>query len=268
MTYRKLWIAKKLILDGKYSRAKAVLYPAARSGIAEAQALLGYLYFCDDDMSGKEAGMWLNKAAGRSHPHALAMIAAASFRQDGLSGTSPDTPIGIHLLRKAARRGAADAQRNLATTYIWGEQLPRDLRRAVYWYTRAARQGHGEAQYDLACMWLDGEAGKVDIPTAVRWFTACATGEDPAWYGSEAAEFLSDIYDGGFGEAYADPADAAHWRDRMETLRGAPPETPSGLALSIGRTTRCPQPCKPRPDQRPSEIKGSDPLGLIFMRIL
>ncbi len=200
-----------------------IRYPAAKSGNAEAQTLLGYLYYCGDfEIFPMECHFWLKKAAGKSHPEALAMLACTDFRQ-GLTLTSPETRKGLNLLRLAARKGSAQAQRDLACTYAHGTELPYDAKKVVYWYTRAAKQGHWQAQIDLAGMWLDGEAGKIDIERAVYWYRKCAIRNEQGLGAQMAAENLRKIYAGDFRPEFADARAAKYWLERakeLENVRG------------------------------------------------
>lgn len=222
MQWNRIGIAKRLIVAGKFRKAKSLLRPIAENENSDAQYMLGYLYYGGDpETSGKDAEYWLTKAAKQGHADALAEIAATNFNFGGWS-TTPETPRGISQLEKAARMGSTAAQRNLACTYAVGEAVPYDPGKAAYWYTKAAEQGHAEAQNDIARMWLDGEAGEVDLPKAIYWYEKCACSDDNVPYAKWAAEALSDIYSGKFDASNTDRVKERYWNERAEYLTTLP----------------------------------------------
>ncbi|MES9833540.1 MAG: tetratricopeptide repeat protein [Candidatus Thiodiazotropha sp. DIVDIV] len=218
MKWNRIGIGKRLIISGKYRKAKKMLRPIAENGNADAQYMLGYLYYGgDSETNSKDAKYWLTKAAKQGHPDALAEIAATDFKFGGWS-TTPETPRGIKQLEKAAKKGSADAQRNLACTYAVGEAVNTDLEKAAYWYTKAAKQGHAEAQNDIAGMWLDGEAGSIDLEQAIYWYKKCAALDKNVPYAQWAAEALSNIYGGKFYDSHNDKSKEKHWKSRAKYL--------------------------------------------------
>lgn len=222
MKSNRIGIAKRLILAKKYKKAKELLRPTAEKGNSDAQHLLGYLYFGGDpETSAKDSEYWLKKAARKGHPEALAEIAETDFKKGRRSDT-PDTAKGIKQLEHAAKKGSADAQRNLACTYALGEAVPYDAVKATYWYTEAAKQGHGEAQNDIAGMWLDGEAGKIDLKKAIFWYEKCASKDHNVPYAEWAAETLFQIYSGKFHSSFTDKVKAAYWKKRSHYLTKLP----------------------------------------------
>jgi uncharacterized protein len=66
-----------------------------------------------------------------------------------LSSSSTDYEAAAHCFRKAAEKGYALAQTNLAQMYAQGRGLPKDQREALNWLRRAARQGDAGAQFQL-----------------------------------------------------------------------------------------------------------------------
>lgn len=46
---------------------------------------------------------------------------------------------------RAAEKGEAEAQYNLALKYEYGEGVPENVSEAIYWYNLAAAQGHSDA---------------------------------------------------------------------------------------------------------------------------
>ena len=59
---------------------------------------------------------------------------------------------GIELLAKSAEAGNADAQALLASAYILGEGVPKDMAKAKQLFEKAAAQGHEKAKQALKAM--------------------------------------------------------------------------------------------------------------------
>ena len=76
-------------------------------------------------------------------------------------------------IRTAAEKGNAEDQLNLGAFYEYGIDVPKDEKKAFYWYTKAANQGLAEAQYSLGLItFLRG--GKNDAKQAFKWFGKAA----------------------------------------------------------------------------------------------
>ena len=105
-----------------YSRALKEITPLARTGHADAQHLLGLMYYM-----------------GR--------------------GVARDYRLALHWHRKAAEQGKADAQYVVGAMYYTGNAVEKDHRQAVSWFRRAAEKGHAEAQHALALMYRYHAAG-------------------------------------------------------------------------------------------------------------
>ena len=78
--------------------------------------------------------------------------------------------------RKAADRGHAMAQSNLALMYSTGDGIGRDDGLAFHWFGRAATQGHATAQFHMgnrchrASLSLAGPAAQEARIEAFKWF--------------------------------------------------------------------------------------------------
>jgi len=78
------------------------------------------------------------------------------------------------VVKSNAEQGNADAQFNLAVKYYYGEGIPQDFKKAIYWYTKAAEQGDVRAQFSLGAKYYDGEGAPQDNTKAAYWFTKAA----------------------------------------------------------------------------------------------
>lgn len=106
----------------RYDVALREIAPLARAGNADAQHLLGLMYYM-----------------GR--------------------GVKRDYKIALEWHRKAAMQGKADAQYVVGAMYYTGNALPQDHKMAVQWFRRAAEQGHADAQHALGLMYRYHVAG-------------------------------------------------------------------------------------------------------------
>src|SRR5262249_32828568 len=84
---------------------------------------------------------------------------AYSENQYGIAamvGTPSDLKGAQHWFQKAARRGYAPAQVNLAMMYLQGWGVVRNDGSALYWLTLAAQQGHPVGLFDLGQLYFQG----------------------------------------------------------------------------------------------------------------
>jgi TPR repeat protein len=111
--------------DGK--AALAQLKPLAQKGDAEAQNLMGRLYFYD------------------------------------VPGVPQNYPVSARWFRRAADQGHAAAQYKLGGMYFAGRGLPQDDRLAFKWWRLAAEQGHAECQNNLGALFANGRGVPRDM---------------------------------------------------------------------------------------------------------
>ena len=128
-----------------YTQAMREIVPLARAGHAEAQHLLGLMYY-------------MGRGVARDYKQALQW----------------------HL--KAAQQGKADAQYVVGAMYYTGNAVPQDQKHAVTWFRKAAEQGHGEAQHALGLMYRYHVAGVPGDPVIayMLWNLAAAGGNHNA----------------------------------------------------------------------------------------
>ena len=124
-----------------YGVALKEITPLAKSGQADAQHLLGLMYYM-----------------GR--------------------GVQQDYKLAMYWHRKAALQGKADAQYVVGAMYYTGNAVAKNSKEAVIWFRKAAEQGHAEAQHALGLMYRYHVA---DIPqdsviAYMLWNLAAANG--------------------------------------------------------------------------------------------
>ena len=162
----------------EYDLAVQLLRGPADSGSAEAQYLLGYLYFTSADVDPAESRQWFERAAAQQHAEALFHL--SNWHDDGTTGP-PDTEHRRTLLVRAAELGLLQAQRDLGCYYAIGEGgFPLDLRLGRMWYSRAAKRGHADAQYNYGLMVIGGEGGPADRRSGLEWVRRAAAQNDEA----------------------------------------------------------------------------------------
>jgi TPR repeat protein len=124
-----------------YELALKEVSPLARAGHADAQHLLGLMYY-------------MGRGVQRDYKQAMAWH------------------------RKAALQGQADAQYVVGSMYYTGNSVPQDQKLAVSWFRKAAEKGHGEAQHALGLMYRYHVAGMPqDVVIAyMLWNLASASG--------------------------------------------------------------------------------------------
>ena len=91
-----------------YALALKEIVPLAKAGHADAQHLLGLMYY-------------MGRGVARDYKQAFAWH------------------------HKAAQQGKADAQYVVGAMYYTGNAVPQDQKHAVTWFRKAAEQGHAEA---------------------------------------------------------------------------------------------------------------------------
>lgn len=134
-----------------YAQAMREIAPLARAGHADAQHLLGLMYY-------------MGRGVARDYKQALQW----------------------HL--KAAQQGKADAQYVVGAMYYTGNAVPQDQKHAVTWFRKAAEQGHGEAQHALGLMYRYHVAGVPGDPViAYILFNLAAAGGNHNAVGQRAA---------------------------------------------------------------------------------
>lgn len=173
---------------GSYAAALAQLMPAAKAGNAEAQELLGHMYYMGQGVAQDfaQALSWHRKAAAQGKPESEYVIGTMYYSGKGVQQDYRDA---AQWLQKAGTAGHADAQYMLGAMYFTGKGIPQDYQQSVAWFRRAAEQGHSEAQRLLGLMHLHGVGGvpKDNVIAYMLWNLSAAAGN------MEAADLRSDL---------------------------------------------------------------------------
>jgi TPR repeat protein len=128
-----------------YALALKEITPLAKSGNADAEHLLGLMYY-------------MGRGVQRDYKQAFAW----------------------HY--KAALQGKADAQYVIGAMYYTGNAVPLDQKLAVTWFRKAAEQGHPDAQHALGLMYRYHVAGMPQdmVIAYMLWNLASASGHHSA----------------------------------------------------------------------------------------
>jgi hypothetical protein len=100
----------------------------------------------------------------------------------GISGYPRDLEKAVQWYQRAADRGHAEAQYQMAISCLKGRGLQQDDVQAAVWYRRAAEQDHGSAQYQLGEMYLAGSGVSQDDVAAMEWFRRAASEVERNWF--------------------------------------------------------------------------------------
>ena len=124
-----------------YAVALKEIRPLAQAGNAEAEHLLGLMYYM-----------------GRGVPQ--------------------DYKLALEWHRKAALKGKADAQYVVGAMYYTGNAVIQDHKQAVTWFRKAAEQGHTQAQQVLGLMYRYHMGGvqQDNVIAYMLWNLAAANG--------------------------------------------------------------------------------------------
>ncbi|GGY78504.1 tetratricopeptide repeat protein [Pseudoduganella plicata] len=124
-----------------YAVAYKEILPLARAGSADAQHLLGLMYY-------------MGRGVQQDYKQALAWH------------------------RKAAVQGKADAQYVVGAMYYTGNAVIQDHQQAVSWFRKAAEQGHAQAQQVLGLMYRYhiGGVPQDNVLAYMLWNLAAASG--------------------------------------------------------------------------------------------
>jgi len=77
----------------------------------------------------------------------------------------------VSFYTKAAERGLAKAQHNLALLYEHGKGVSADKKKAIFWYTKASEQGLSLSQFNLAQLYSSENVG--NFKEAIKWYEEC-----------------------------------------------------------------------------------------------
>ncbi len=111
---------------------------------------------------------------------------AISYLQPGEN--KPNYVAAAKWFQLAAEQGHAKAQYSLALRYLYGQGVQKNQQTAVHWLSLAADQGLADAQFSLGLRYYWGQGATKDLTQAQYWFTKAARQGQP-----KAKEYLDKL---------------------------------------------------------------------------
>ncbi|KAF9901742.1 hypothetical protein EC991_005751 [Linnemannia zychae] len=108
------------------------------------------------------------------------MLELGGYYFHGEGGASQDFLLAMSWFQRAASRGSAAAQFNIATMYRQGHGVLPNITTAWEWYLKAAKQGHADAEYSLGLLYFNGEGMGWQYLIAMAWFLKSAKQMNPS----------------------------------------------------------------------------------------
>ncbi|MDO5296381.1 MAG: tetratricopeptide repeat protein [bacterium] len=186
--------------------------PLAVLGHAGSQFKITRLSFGNMDiLSDSEKMMWLRKAAERGHANAQRDLAYCLSKQK-------DFKQAVHWYLKGAEQGDKDCQRHLIHYYISTCGMDNGLRQQVLsFYRQGAEKGDVKCLYQLGLCYQFGDGLPQDTGQALRCFrkitehsAELSTVREDVWYKGKCAYRLGLYYKLGYGVP-KDLKEAAKW---------------------------------------------------------
>ena len=112
---------------------------------------------------------------------AQALLGLAYFFGDNVPR---DTKKALVWFRKAAEQGDAESQFNLGVMYSNGNGVTQNHKLAADWFLKAAKQGHMNSQANIGLMYANGDGVTKDDKLAVKWLSKAAKQGDPLAQGN------------------------------------------------------------------------------------
>lgn len=104
----------------------------------------------------------------------LATPAWGGYKEAAAAYKQGDFTTALRELRPLAAQGHMNAQLLLASCYMFGKGIAKNLVEAEKWMRRAAEQGSPLGQFSLGGMLYHGLGVKVDYPQALAWWRRAA----------------------------------------------------------------------------------------------
>jgi TPR repeat protein len=156
-----------------YAEAAKWFRLAAEQGDADAQSLLGLMYRDGKGIpkNAAEATKWFRLAAEQGDAVAQSLLGSLYRAGEGVPQNYVEA---VKWTRLAAEQGDADAQVTLGQSYYFGTGVPKNDAEAANWFRPAAEQGDALAQDSLGLLYLRGEGVPKDYVQAHHWVSLAA----------------------------------------------------------------------------------------------
>ena len=195
-------------------------------GIARALALLGVLLLLGCDPQQRQYRVAMQQLL--HHDYRAAALTLGSLAENGHApaqfrlgmlyrlglGVPRNPRRAVYWFDKAARQDDVGGQYWLAESFRRGEGVPVSPELAFEWFHRLAARGYAPAQYQVALAYADGRGIARDEPAAVHWLRRASAGGYP-----DAARRLARAYRHGELGLPRDPAQAGAWERKTQPAR-------------------------------------------------
>lgn len=161
---------------GEQAEAQARYAEAARNGYSPAMFALAKLL--ERNPASSEALQWYRNAAAAGHPDARATLLWRELQQGNADGAG--LAALVMQLQDLDQGGSAAAAHFIGRLHERGGLLPRDETLAAESHERAARRGLAEAQLELAQRYRDGRGVALHTGMAAMWMDEAARQGLPA----------------------------------------------------------------------------------------
>ncbi len=152
--------------DADVAAGEQAIAQAAKAGVANAMALLGYFYLVGGETiqaNSADALHYLQAAAAKEQSEAMANLGVLYYQQGNM-------PQAYHFISKAAQAGFPHAQYHLALMLARGEGCQQDSIASEQWMAEAAEQGQLDAMLTRAQHMLnDDNAFGSDLSQAEKY---------------------------------------------------------------------------------------------------
>lgn len=155
---------------------------AAEGGLPEAQFDVGFSYIdgrYGNQKSGTEMFKWLKRAADEGHSGAQFYVGSAYAGNTKVFGNQP-TGVEVNAkeaefwLQKAAQAGGMGAIMDLASMYLEGRVVERNIPQSIRWYSMAAEKKNNFAMRKLGEIYESGIDMEPNLTEAMKWYKAAA----------------------------------------------------------------------------------------------
>jgi uncharacterized protein len=106
-------------------------------------------------------------------------VYADDFKEGIAAAQQGDFNTALEKLLPLAKKGHAEAQRNIGFIYYQGHETTRNYGKALKWYKLSAEQGNSGAQASLGVMYYHGDGVKQSFSEALKWYKLSAAQGDP-----------------------------------------------------------------------------------------
>lgn len=174
-------VTLELLIESAAQGDSQAMYELARHYLTGTPTKEDYLH----------AKLWLEKAVELKHIKAI--IHLANLYDQGLLPYQDATPVA-QLYLQAAQAGDTTACLNIATMYLTGKGISKNIEASLFWFEQAAQKDNSQALFNLANLYYQGKEIPPNEAKAFSYFSSAAQ------LGHAAAMYhLATLYQQGHG---------------------------------------------------------------------